>query len=144
MSQLLQGFPGSDTGQGSLLPGSAYSIATEVFPDRFSTDGLTNAYPVIVIISQVSHSQLATCQCCATTAGNPDRVILLLARCFDLTRARSSRRRLLWAPQASLPFCSRRMYTSIFPILYPDFTTCDARSSAARRILLPGRRSVEY
>lgn len=34
-----------------LLTGGAYSIATEVFPDRFSTDELTNGYLVTLAVS---------------------------------------------------------------------------------------------
>ena len=34
-----------------LLTGGAYSIATEVFPDRFSSDDLTNGYLVTLAVS---------------------------------------------------------------------------------------------
>ncbi|KAH9837855.1 alpha beta-hydrolase [Rhodofomes roseus] len=46
---LLQGFSNNGTGQGPFLAGGSYSIATEVFPDRFSADELTNAYLVTAV-----------------------------------------------------------------------------------------------
>lgn len=44
------------TGQGEFLAGGVYSIATEVFPDRFSSDELTNAYLVTGLVSPSTYS----------------------------------------------------------------------------------------
>ncbi|EMD39654.1 hypothetical protein CERSUDRAFT_92149 [Gelatoporia subvermispora B] len=43
---LLQGFSNNATGQGYFLAGGAYSTATEVFPQRYSSGELPNAYLV--------------------------------------------------------------------------------------------------
>ena len=49
------------TGQGQFLAGGVYSIATEVFPDRFPTSELTNAYLVTGLVSPSSLIRLHYC-----------------------------------------------------------------------------------